>query len=47
VAARGHGILVNSVAPNAIRMAPALTITDSDIAELLTRWELATSEVRG
>jgi acetylornithine aminotransferase len=47
IAARGHGILVNSVAPNAIRMAPALTITDSDIAELLARWELATSEVRG
>ncbi len=47
MAARGQGILVNSVAPNAIRMAPALTITDSDIAEMLTRWELATSEVRG
>ena len=47
IAAREHGILVNSVAPNAIRMAPALTITDSDISELLTRWELATSEVCG
>ena len=45
--ARGQGILVNSVAPNAIRLAPALTITDADIAELLTRWELATSEVGG
>ncbi len=47
MSARQHGILVNAVAPNAIRMAPALTITDSDISELLTRWELATSEVCG
>ncbi|PHX61152.1 MAG: aspartate aminotransferase family protein [Actinobacteria bacterium] len=46
-AAREHGILVNAVAPNAIRMAPALTITDADIADLFTRWELATSQVAG
>ncbi|MDA3022573.1 MAG: acetylornithine transaminase [Actinomycetota bacterium] len=46
-AARAQGILVNSVAPDAIRLAPALTITDADIAEMLTRWERATSEVGG
>ncbi|MSO27586.1 MAG: acetylornithine transaminase [Candidatus Nanopelagicales bacterium] len=46
-AAREHGILVNAVAPNAIRMAPALTITDADIADLFTRWELATRQVAG
>ncbi|GDX32782.1 acetylornithine aminotransferase [Actinomycetes bacterium] len=44
-AARDQGILVNAVAPNAIRLAPALTITDADIADLLTRWELATRQV--
>lgn len=40
-AARTHGLLVNAVAPNAIRLAPALTIDDEDVAEAMARWEQA------
>lgn len=40
-AARSHGLLVNAVAPNAIRLAPALTIRDEDVAEAMARWERA------
>ena len=43
--ARNHGVLVNSVAPNGIRMAPALTITDAEINDMLLRWSLATDEL--
>lgn len=46
-AAREQGILVNAVLPNAIRLAPALTITDTDIADLLSRWDLTTAQVVG
>lgn len=40
-AARSAGILVNAVAPDAIRFAPPLTITDDDLAEALDRWDAA------
>ena len=40
-AAREHGLLVNAVAPDAIRLAPALTISDADIDDALDRWALA------
>jgi acetylornithine aminotransferase len=42
-ACREHGLIVNAVAPNAIRLAPALTITDADIADALERWARALS----
>jgi acetylornithine/succinyldiaminopimelate/putrescine aminotransferase len=35
---RNHGLLVNAVASNAVRMAPALTITDEDLDEVMVRW---------
>ena len=38
---------MNAVLPNAIRLAPALTITDTDIADLLSRWDLTTAQVVG
>ncbi|MDP1877075.1 MAG: acetylornithine transaminase [Actinomycetota bacterium] len=44
-AARDHGLIVNAVAPNAIRLAPALTISDVDIADAMDRWESASAEV--
>jgi acetylornithine/succinyldiaminopimelate/putrescine aminotransferase len=44
---RNNGLLVNAVAPNAVRMAPALTITDEDLDEVKLRWERACSAVRG
>lgn len=34
-----NGILVNAVSPTAIRLAPALTITDSEIEQGLEAWE--------
>jgi acetylornithine/N-succinyldiaminopimelate aminotransferase len=34
-----NGILVNAVSPTAIRLAPALTITDSEIEQGLQAWE--------
>ena len=43
--ARNHGLLVNAVAPNAVRMAPALTITDEDLDEVMVRWARACSAV--
>lgn len=42
-ACREHGLIVNAVAPNAIRLAPALTISDTDIADALERWARALS----
>ncbi|MGI9137151.1 MAG: acetylornithine transaminase [Candidatus Nanopelagicales bacterium] len=44
---RAHGLLVNAVAPNAVRMAPALTITDEDLDEVITRWQRACTAVQG
>lgn len=34
-----NGILVNAVSPTAIRLAPALTITDSELEQALSAWE--------
>ena len=34
-----NGILVNAVSPTAIRLAPALTITDSEVEQGLCAWE--------
>jgi len=44
-AARAEGIIVNAVAPNAIRFAPALTITDDDIDVALDAWSRACATV--
>ncbi len=44
-AARAHGLIVNAVAPAAIRLAPALTITDRDIDDALGRWDEACAHV--
>jgi acetylornithine/succinyldiaminopimelate/putrescine aminotransferase len=34
-----NGILVNAVSPTAIRLAPALTITDVELGQALSAWE--------
>lgn len=44
-ALRGSGVLANAVSPTAIRMAPALTITDGDIAEAVQGWAKALQSV--
>lgn len=44
---RNYGLLVNAVAPNAVRMAPALTITDEDLDEVMVRWAGACAAVKG
>jgi acetylornithine/N-succinyldiaminopimelate aminotransferase len=44
-AGRANGIIVNAVAPDAIRFAPALTITDDDIDAALAAWERSCSDV--
>ncbi len=44
-AARAAGLIVNAVAPDAIRLAPPLTITDEDVAETLERWDVACARV--
>ena len=43
--ARSAGIIVNAVAPDAIRFAPPLTITDADLAEALDRWDTACAAI--
>ena len=40
-AAREARLLVNAVGPSAIRLAPALTITDADLDDTVSRWETA------
>lgn len=39
--ARENGLLVNAIAPDAIRLAPAMTITDDDVDVAVTRWAAA------
>lgn len=39
--ARDHGLLVNAVAPDVIRLAPPLVIDDDDLAWVAERWPLA------
>jgi acetylornithine aminotransferase len=43
--ARDHGLIVNAVAPDAIRMAPPLVITDADLSEALDRWDAACATI--
>ena len=40
--ARVHGLLVNAVAPDVIRLAPPLVLSDDDLALVAERWSLAT-----
>ena len=40
------GVLANAVTPTAIRMAPALSITDEDIDRALEAWEVAVQRVK-
>jgi acetylornithine aminotransferase len=42
-----NGILVNAVSPTAIRLAPALTISDSEIEQALQAWEKTCSFLIG
>ena len=42
---RKHGLLTNAVAPDAIRMAPPLNITDADIDDVILRWRSAVAEL--
>lgn len=44
-AARASGLIVNAVSPDAIRLAPPLTVTDQDIADALDRWDVACASV--
>jgi acetylornithine/N-succinyldiaminopimelate aminotransferase len=37
-AALNHGVLVNAIGADVVRIAPALTLSDLDVAELLERW---------
>lgn len=44
-ACRDHGLLVNAVASDAIRLAPPLVLTDDDVREALARWDAACASV--
>lgn len=44
-ACRAHGLLVNAVAADAIRLAPPLVLTDTDVDEALARWGAACASV--
>ena len=44
-AARAQGLLVNAIGARVVRLAPALTITDDDIDEVVRRWGLASAGV--
>ena len=44
-ACREHGLLVNAVATNAIRLAPPLVLSDADVTDALDRWEAACASV--
>ncbi|MDP9117135.1 MAG: acetylornithine transaminase [Actinomycetota bacterium] len=43
-AARNHGLLVNAVKPNAVRLAPALIVTEDDVDEAMPRLRAALAE---
>ena len=45
--ARESGLLVNAVAPDVIRLAPPLTLTDADLALVAVRWPAAVESVVG
>ncbi len=44
--ARGNGVLVNAVAPDAIRLAPPLIITERDVQVFADRWSYTLAQVR-
>ena len=44
-ACRAHGLIVNAIAPNAVRFAPPLIVSDDDIALALDRWDAACAAV--
>ena len=45
-AARAHGLLVNAIGGDVIRLAPPLTLTDEDVHDCLERWGMAMTDVR-
>lgn len=44
-AARSHGLIVNAIGTDVIRMAPPLVITDADLDLVAERWALAVEDV--
>lgn len=44
-ACRDHGVIVNAVSADAVRVAPPLVITDEDISDALSRWDAACAAV--
>ena len=44
-ACRDHGVIVNAVSADAVRIAPPLVITDADIDLALSRWDAACAAV--
>ena len=40
------GVLANAVTPTAIRMAPALTLSDSEVDQALIGWQMASEKLR-
>lgn len=44
-AARGRGLIVNAVAPDVIRMAPPLILTDDDLDRVAELWPLAVKDL--
>ncbi len=46
LALKEAGVLANAVSPDAIRMAPALNISDAEIDDALDRWEIACSALQ-
>ena len=44
-ACRATGLIVNAVAPDAIRVAPPLVLTDDDVRDALDRWDAACAAV--
>ncbi len=45
--ARQHGVLVNAIGTDVIRIVPPLVITDDDVAMLLDRWHVILNSVWG
>jgi acetylornithine/N-succinyldiaminopimelate aminotransferase len=45
VAARGHGLLVNAVKPDVLRLAPPLIVTEDDVDEAVSALAVALGEV--
>ncbi|MGA0980489.1 MAG: aminotransferase class III-fold pyridoxal phosphate-dependent enzyme, partial [Candidatus Nanopelagicales bacterium] len=46
IAARRHGLIVNAVAPDVIRVAPPLVISDADLDDVAARWSAAIGDLR-